>query len=514
VYQRTGQLQEAERLYRQFLQVEPSQGVVWQLLGTTCQAQGKLQEAVSCYEEALRRGAEDVAVHNNLGAAYNALGRNSDAIASYQAALRVQPGCAAVYRNLGVSLADEGNWEAALASFREAIRLQPDFAEAFFSQGMLLGRIGDVEPAVASLREVLRLNPRYAEAYTHLVSLLGRRLPESDLRALRHLATDTHLSAFDLSRVHFALAQAYDARSEYSLSATHAREANALDKTVQQGRGQVFDPAAHAKVVDRIITTFTPEFFARVRGWGVGSELPVFVFGLARSGTTLIEQILASHSRVKGAEELLLGAKAFDSVRKIAPSDEEAIGALGRLGPDEVRQGALRLLGLLPMIDRTILRVIDKGPMNYLHLGLLATMFPRARFIHCQRDLRDVAVSWWLTNFIVFRGANDMEAIASSFREYRRVMAHWRQVLPASILDVSYENVVADLEGETRRLLAGCGLEWDPACLSFHETRRLVRTASQNQVRQPIYSRSVGRWRNYAEPLAPLFARLEALGPI
>ena len=155
---------------------------------------------------------------------------------------------------------------------------------------------------------------------------------------------------------------------------------------------------------------------------------------------------------------------------------------------------------------------MDKMPENYRCLGLLGMLFPRARFIHCRRDLRDVAVSCWLSNFKQINWANDQESIAAYIGEYLRLMAHWQQVLPVPIVEVAYENVVADLETEARRLVSACGLEWEPACLAFHQTRRVVQTASFTQVRQPIYSRSVGRWRNYEEALGPLFARLQDLG--
>ncbi len=151
-------------------------------------------------------------------------------------------------------------------------------------------------------------------------------------------------------------------------------------------------------------------------------------------------------------------------------------------------------------------------PDNYSHLGLLAALFPHATFIHCQRDVRDVAVSCWLTSFTKLQWTNEPDHIALRIRDYKRLMHHWRKVLPVPILEVSYETVVADVEAEARRLVAGCGLEWEPACLTFYETRRPVRTASILQVRQPIYSRSVGRWRKYAEALAPLFAQLDAAG--
>jgi hypothetical protein len=300
--------------------------------------------------------------------------------------------------------------------------------------------------------------------------------------------------------LHAGLAHVYDARKEYARAAYHAAEANALDKVVRRDRGQAFDPAESTLFTDGIIASCTPEFFASVRGWGLETEVPVFVFGLPRSGTTLIEQILASHSQVHGAGEVGLSRQTRDR-----------LAAMGRPSREPLREIAESCLEELRERNRGAARVVDKFPANFVHLGFLAMAFPRARFIHCRRDLRDVALSCWLTNFELVNWANEQEAILSYFTDYHRLMAHWRQALPVPILEVSYENVVANLETEARRLVAACGLEWEPACLAFHQTRRTVHTASANQVRQPIYSRSVGRWRNYADALGPLFAKLERL---
>ena len=256
-----------------------------------------------------------------------------------------------------------------------------------------------------------------------------------------------------------------------------------------------------------MIAAVTPEFFARLRGGGLDSERPVFIFGLPRSGTTLTEQILARHSQVFGAGELPLGHEDLQALP--GGSDADPPERLGRLDADTARCIAQRHLDRLGELNGSARRVTDKMPENYLSLGLLAALFPRARFIHCRRDLRDVAVSCWMTQFRQVRWANDPDHIASRFHQYGRLMAHWRAVLPVQMLEVDYEETVADLEGVARRLVAWCGLEWEPACLTFHEGKRPVRTASVAQVRQPLYTRSVARWRNYEKALAPLFARLE-----
>ena len=292
----------------------------------------------------------------------------------------------------------------------------------------------------------------------------------------------------------------------YAEAAEHLCEANVLATAEWLKRGQGYDPADHARFVTGMIAACTPAFFERVGGWGLETERPIFIFGLPRSGTTLTEQILAGHSQILGAGELRLG---HDDLEALDASQTDPQERLARLDPDMAQRVAQRHLDRLSELNPSVPRVADKMPDNYLCLGLLATLFPRARFIHCRRDMRDVAVSCWMTHFRQIRWANDPEHIASRFHEYERLMAHWRQTLPVSMLEVDYEETVSDLDGVARQLVAWCGLPWEPACLEFHRVRRPVRTASVSQVRKPIYARSVGRWEHYDQPLAALFAQLD-----
>ena len=257
-----------------------------------------------------------------------------------------------------------------------------------------------------------------------------------------------------------------------------------------------------------------------MRGFGLETERPIFIVGLPRSGTTLTEQILASHSRVFGAGELSYLREDFDALPRFTQQTSEvlktsevclpALECLGRLERETARRMAQWHEGRLLAVSRNASRVVDKMPENYLYLGLIATLFPRAKIVHCRRDLRDVAVSCWMTNFRHLHWAADPDHIAARFRDYLRLMEHWRAVLPVSVLEVDYEETVNDLEAVARRLVAWCGLDWEPACLDFHKTSRPIRTASVMQVRQPIYTRSVARWKNYEAALGPLFAQLES----
>jgi len=322
---------------------------------------------------------------------------------------------------------------------------------------------------------------------------------------MRQLLADPDLHDARRSALHFGLAQVLDARGAYDEAGASLRQANALALAGARKRGQGYDPAEHASFVAGLMAACTPAFFERVRGFGLESERPIFIVGLPRSGTTLTEQILASHSQVFGAGELCFGG---DDFKALAAGDDRGLEALARLDQATARRVGEQHLARLRELSADRPRVADKMPDNYLYLGLLAALFPRAKLVHCRRDLRDIAVSCWMTNFRHIRWANDPEHIASRFEEYRRIMDHWRRVLPVQVLEVDYEETVADLEGVARRLVAWCGLDGERACLVFHEGKRPVRTASVSQVRQPVYQRSVARWKHYESALCALFDRL------
>ena len=281
----------------------------------------------------------------------------------------------------------------------------------------------------------------------------------------------------------------------------------------RDGPGRAYDPAEPLRLVESVIAAFPRAVFDRLAGSGLDTQRPVFIVGLPRSGTTLIEQILASHPRVHGAGEVPLARRSIEEIPGLLGRADEPMSCMSDVTAEVIDELARRHDDRLREFDGgRCERIVTKMPENYFYLGLIAPMFPRAVLIHCRRDLRDVAVSCWLTNFNEIRWANHFDHIAGRFAGYRRLMDHWRSTLPATIHAVDYEETVADLEGVARRLLSVCGLEWHPACLEFHRTRRPIRTASLTQVRQPIYQRSVGRWKSYEHELADLFARIDSGG--
>ncbi len=512
VLRELGKLDEAVAGYRQVLAIAPARVDALNNLGMALKQQGNVDEAVACYRRALELEPGRAETYCNLGVAFNDQAKLKEAIACYRRALELNPNLAVAYCNLGDAVRAQGAFQESLACCRRAVELQPGFAGAHGNLGSALEEMGDLQGAEASFRTALRHDPRFALAHYKLANLLGAKLPEEDLTALRRLAelgcaADGRgiLSDWDRSLLHFGLARVLDARGAYDEAAAHADRANALRKCESRKRGKERDATRHEDLVAGMIAVCTPEFFQRTAGSGLDTEAPVFVFGLPRSGTTLIEQVLAGHSRVFAAGELNL---AFETMHALAGPGMEPLEGLRRLDAGTARRLASAHLERLRALDPAALRTVNKTPENYLFLGLLAAIFPRAKFIHCRRDLRDVAISCWMTAFRDLRWVNDRQQIASRFHAYQRLMEHWRSVLPVPLLDVDYEEAVADLDGAARRLVAWCGLEWEPACLDFHLAKRPVGTASAVQVRRPLYTTSVGRWKHYEKSLAALLSAI------
>ncbi|MGH7138968.1 MAG: sulfotransferase, partial [Pirellulales bacterium] len=432
------------------------------------------------------------------------------AIVRYERALQFDAGYAEAHNRLGWVRYEQGRLGEARECFQAALRLQPDFPGARCNLAQVFQELGDLAASEHAYREVLRDYPQHADALAQLATLLRGKLPEPDRLLIDERLADSDLTAAGRSSLLFGLAHVRDADGAYEQAAAHLEQANALSLALRNDHNQGYDPDEHARFVENLISVFSPEFFARMGGCGLESERTVFIVGLPRSGTTLTEQVLASHSQVFGAGELRLARHDFLAVGD-EQSEDRAFAGLARLEAGTVRRIAQRHLEQLEGLNDTAPRVVDKMPDNYMYLGLLSVLFPKAKFIHCRREARDVAVSCWMTNFRNIPWANDPQHIAVRFDLYRRLMEHWREVLPGAVLEVDYEETVADLESVARRLVAWCGLDWEPACLAFHEGKRPVRTASVVQVRQPLYQHAVGRWKNYENALAPLFERLEGL---
>jgi tetratricopeptide (TPR) repeat protein len=446
---------------------------------------------------------------SHRGRALVELKRPEEALASLDRALAIDPKHLATLNQRGGALAELGRFDEALACFDRALAIRPDYAEALENKASLLAQHGRMAEAKAAIEGAIEIAPKRARAYFLLTTFERLKRDDPRLAAMEDLAANmASLSVAEQVDLNFALAKVYRDLGDADRSFPRLAAGAGLKRKMI-----AYDETRALKGFERAETTFTGELMRRDPGDGEPSSIPVFIVGMPRSGTTLIEQILASHPKVFGAGEigdLDIAIEALRAKDKIVAHYPELAAELSpdqlrRLGADYLR----RIRALAPAAER----ITNKTPENFVFLGLIRTALPNARVIHVRRDPLDTCFSCFLQNFNkgAVPYAYDLAELGRFYRAYDALMEHWRAVLPAeSMLEVRYEDVVADLEGQARRIVAYCGLEWDARCLEFQNADRPVRTASVAEVRQPIYATSIGRWRAYQPFLGPL---RDALGP-
>jgi hypothetical protein len=442
-------------------------------------------------------------LHNNLGVALAEQGRIAEATVHYERALVLSPGYAAAHGNLGTALGEQGRTREAAAHLARAIEIDPRQADAHNSLGNLCKDEGRFDDAMAHYARAIAIRPDHGEAYLNRSEIKRFQPGDAELAALEALARRDDLSVNKALHIHFALAKALEDTGDYACSFAHLRTGNALK------RGQIrYDETRALRMLRRIAAAFDGSLLDRFLGAGDPSQVPVFVLGMPRSGSTLVEQILASHPQVHGAGELSDFEAAASSIFNTGAGYPECVSALDGVTPR--RLGQAYLAGL-PALDKGKVRIVDKLPGNFLNIGLIRLFLPNARIVHTRRRPVDTCLSCYSKLFTSgHRYTYDLAELGRFYRGYSELMAHWRSALPpGAMLEVTYEDVVGDLEGQARRLIDYCGLAWDDRCLRFHETRRPVRTASAIQVRQPLFQSSLERWRKYESEIAPL---LEELG--
>lgn len=449
------------------------------------------------------------ATYTALGTSLKGEGKPAQATDAYRQAFLLEPDRPEVAYNLGTTLHEGNRIDEAIDYYRLALRLRPIYPEAANNLATALKEQGRLDEAVAQYRAILALSPEHALPYYNLSELAAAghyRFTPEELARVQNLRSSPRLSAQERSFCAFTLATIHAQEGAYDQAFAHYQEANQLQHGLLKARGQSFDAGRHEALINRIIAIHDRGYFRQVAGWGTDTELPVFIIGMPRSGTTLVEQILASHPRVFGAGELGEVPNYLAFLAEEAPAGQYAGPVF--TSPRIARAVATDYLARMTQLAQGAGRVTIKALDNFLHLGLLATLFPRARVIHCRRDPLDVCLSCYFQNFHDMRFAWSLDDIGAYHRCYRKLMAHWANVLPVPIHDVVYEDLVHNQEKVTRDLLTYCGLDWDPRCLEFHATRRVVRTASAVQVRNPISARAIGRWKHYRAHLQPLFEAL------
>ncbi len=534
MYAQHGDPNTAIQLLTKVLKVAPKNVAAQDVMGVALRRDGQLEKAADCHRRASQLNPKAPAPLNNLGVVLQELGDLAGASDAYQRALAIQPDNLLAQSNLATIRARLGDKDGAEACLKRILELTPEQIAPRYNLASLWIGVGRFEEAAEIYRQLLAEHPDEMDALAGLADVLQRQgQKEAAYELLAPMLTPqdgapvhprvaatfadlapkvkqeakavTLLSGLlagnlpdgDAVQLGFSLGRLQDKLGQYDDAFRHYHDANR-----RVARSMPFAPEVHDQQLQTLLRNFAS--FDGLQTADNDSEVPLFIVGMPRSGTSLVEQILSAHPHLHGAGELNLISSLAATLPGPYPDGAK------RLKRPALSKAANEYIGFLTGQGGDALRVTDKLPHNFFYLGLIALLFPRARVIHCLRDPVDTCLSCY---FQMFSGTHDycydLAHLGGYYRQYEQIMAHWKAVLPLPILEVQYEQLVADPEPLSREMIEFVGLEWDDACLRPHENKRQVTTASFDQVRQPIYQKSAGRWRHYERHLGPL---LKALG--
>jgi tetratricopeptide (TPR) repeat protein len=500
--QRIGNVAVALEIYDLIVARAPNSPEVHNNRGALLQLLKRHAEALESYEKAVALKPDYANAHFNRAVILKFLNRFDESLAGYDQAIALNPGHAEAHNNRGALLQDMRRYDEALQSYERAIAAKPDYAMAYNNRGTALMIRGDMAEAEKMFRKALELKPDFSDPW-HSLSVMRRyeNASGSEVAEILESLKKTSLSPENREHLCFTLGKIYDDSGQYDEAFEAFRQANEIRNGFVS-----YQSKDVTKFTDNIIEVFSRDFLSQKFPFSSQSKLPLFIVGMPRSGTTLLASILSNHRDIATAGEL---PDIGDYALRLGEMLEENVrypNAVQRLTP-AVASGIITAyeMRLKRDLKREVVHVVDKNPLNFRHLGFIAMLFPQARIIHCTRDPLDTCLSNYFTRFpLTLDYSFDLRNIGHYYREYMRLMTHWRTIPDIRMIDVSYEDMILKTEPTARAVLDFLGLEWDARCLSPHTNPSPVETASQWQVRQPIYNNSLERWRHYEKYLGPL----------
>ena len=533
-----GDFEEAVERYEQLLGIIPDHEQTHYYLGVVLEKLQRWEEAAGAYQQVLALNGNDVGTMIRLGNIFSEMQLYAESISLYERVLSMLPENAAVHSHLGAALVRMGQINRAIASFEEAIRLRPDFIRAHIDLSRALRQIGKAWEAIGPLETAIELSPENGEAHMQLSSTFrqlgetGRALEQLEryltirptcgeayfrmsqitpkeqlIPVVEHVLVDPDLPIRDATYCHFALGNLLDSTKSLDRAFEHYLKANALQRETF-----TYHSDETSEIVGRFIDVYCNDFFQGKREFGSESSLPVFIVGMPRSGTTLVEQILASHPLVHGAGETEAFPGIYHSIAQQLNYVEPNPECMSHIDGKLIEEFSARYLRELAVNCPTAERITDKFPQNFFTVGLIKTLFPHARIIHCQRNPLDNCTSLFFHCFTYFKASFELTELGQYYLQYQRLMSHWDELFPNEIFMVQYEDLVLDQELVSKQLVEYVGLEWDEKCLEFHNNERNVLSPSNLQVRQPMYESSINKWKSYENHLQPLIDVLQQAG--
>jgi tetratricopeptide (TPR) repeat protein len=505
-HQRAGEFGKAEGICREILRKDPTNVNATRLLGTIAAELGRHKPAARMLRNAVKLEPQFYAAWIDLARELMEIDELKECHDALLRAIKLRPDLPHPRMLLGNLFSKSGRFEEAVEAFKVALDKQPDHGGSLAGLGHALKTIGRQDEAIDTYRDCIKAFPAFGEAYWALANLKTFRFSDDEIATMQEHVDDEKL--LDETRVNFnySLGKAYEDRGDFDAAFRRYDQGNALRRP-----NESYDPVQTELVHDQLIETITPEFLQANRNFGHPDNAPIFIVGLPRSGSTLIEQILASHSLVDGTHELPDIPRIIKSINERRPEGVGYPMALQHYGEELAALGR-QYLESTRRFRKGSPYFTDKLPNNFANVGLIATILPNAKIVDARRHPLDSCMGCYKQLF--YKGQSftyDLVELGEYYLEYMRLMAHWDEVLPGKVLHVQYEDMVADQENQTRRLIEHCGLPWEDQVLRFYETDRAVVTASSEQVRQPIYSKSVHSWRRFEAHLEPLIEVLEPL---
>lgn len=501
---KSGDANTAIDLIAKALATDPNVTIFNNTMGVFLDHTGQHAQAVEFYQKVISAEPHNTLALNNLATTLQKLQRFDEAQSLLTESLRIKPDNPVTLKILGDTMHDLGDIQGALTCFQKSLALNPNYMEVYVSLGILYEAKGDAAAAQDHYLKAIQLNPACATAYCYLADLRGFEADDAYLSAMETLKS-TPLPVSERMQVFQGLGKMYEKAGQYDNAFANYKGANEIRKTL---KGRDFSIQQFTEMIEQLQSVFDQDFFARHAALGIETEVPVFIVGMPRSGTTLVEQIISAHPQAFGAGEL-------DHIKnlriRLQPEIVTFLTTNTMIPQPQIEEAANEYLNALQRLAPDAIRIIDKMPQNFLHLWLICLMFRKPRIIHCCRTPLDTCLSCYFTDFTGEHGyKNDLRTLGQYYTLYQHLMQHWQAVLPAPILDVHYEELVAEQEKISRRIIEFCNLDWDERCLSFHTADSHVRTASNAQVRQKIYRSSLNRWEKYQAHLGPLIESLNA----
>ena len=507
LYLQMNDLDQAVNMLQKAAKVSPDNPVAHGQLGVVLYRLQRLDEAINCYQKVIQLQADNPAAYANLAMVYVDIGNREKAVSCCLKAIKLKPDFTGAHILLASAYSVSGRFEWALDSYNDALKLETDNLTALAGKANVLIKLGNKKEAYETIKTKLdagQIDPSIAIAYASASTTIDH---ESEAAAyLEKVLRRPSLTQMQRLQLHFSAGSLYDHMAQYDKAFQQYVSGNTL---VQRS----YDSKADKAVFDGIIEAFSHENFQKFPQvkQAESDMVPVFIIGMPRSGTSLVERILGAHAAVYPAGEMAEIPKLAELVS--GSSNKKFPQNMVALDEKKISQLAQKHIKHLKKISGGMNMVIDKLPHNFLFLGLITLLFPNAKIIHCRRDPLDTCLSNY---FQYFSGSLDypynLESLAEHYNHYQRIMEHWKRVLRLPMLEISYEDLVTNNEQEIRKLLSFLGLSWDDNCLRFNESGQVTRTASYEQVRKPVYTRSIGRWHNYEKHIKTLIDALASRG--